>query len=242
MTAQATPHIAKTNAEVSAISREVRSRLRALGVVHGAEIQFQATTPSGHVTDITFAAGDHIRFLTRNDALRVINGTTGTVVRVTEHTNQHGTTQRIVAEVEGRRIVFDPRDLADEKGRARLGWAYASTIYGCQGLTVDHAAVLLNPSFDRHDIYVAASRARHSTALVSDKKAIDQHIQLTRSPAKNNFHATLSEHERRAWLAERLARSNVKESTLDVIELEQLSRATQLSRVREHALEAELER
>ena len=54
-----------------------------------------------------------------------------------------------------------------------MGWAYASTVYGAQGVTVDHAVVLLDPSFDRHSAYVAASRARIATEFVVDAKAID---------------------------------------------------------------------
>lgn len=215
--------IAKTNAETTAISREVRSRLQAMGVVHGTCITILAATPSGHATEISLAAGDQIRFLARHDALGVINGTTGTVVQVEERKAPHENSQRIVADVDGRRIEFDPNDFADEKGRVRLGWAYTSTVYGSQGITVDHAVVLVNQSFDRHDMYVAASRARHDTVLVVDKSILDLQIQHARDSLAQSQEGTLiTTAERQSCLAASISRSTPKQSTLDHADFERL--------------------
>lgn len=213
--------IAKTNAEVTAIGREVRSRLQALGVVHGPSIAIQSVTPSGHTTEITLAAGDRIRFLGRNDMLGVVNGTTGIVVQVSENAKDQEKGLRIIADVDGRRIAFSPNDFADTKGRARLGWAYASTVYGSQGLTVDHAVVLVSQSFDRHDIYVAASRARHAPILVIDKSGLDLQIQNTRD-LSDSSHVTdlVTSVERRTCLANFISRSMPKQSTLDLADFE----------------------
>lgn len=232
--------IAKTNSEVTAISREIRARLRAKGNVYGPDIAVRAVTPSGHSSDIQIAAGDRIRFLARNVGLGIINGTTGTVVRISDPASTlDPLSQCIEAEVDGKRITFSPADFADDKGRAQLGWAYASTAFGSQGITVDHAVVLVSAAFDRHDSYVAASRARDTTVLVTDKNVIDRSIRLTRAPDHFRAEALVSDAERHAWLAGRMSRSSVKESTLDVIELEQISRDSQLNHTSDRIRESE---
>ena len=131
--------LAKSNAAVAAISREVRERRKAAGLIAGKEVAFKAATPSGHATDICLARGDRIRFLVRDDDLRVVNGTVGTVLKVSERRSLAGSASRIriEADVDGRRIAFDPMKLADVQGRPRLGWAYAATIHASQGQTVN---------------------------------------------------------------------------------------------------------
>ncbi len=143
--------IAKTNAQVRALNDEVRTRLKKSGQIRGNEITVAAVTPSGHGQALQFAQGDQIRFLVRQDALNVINGTTGIVTKI----NRRNADNPIISAAIGERhVTFAVSDLADEHGRARLGHAYATTIYGCQGLTTDQAFVLLDPSMNRHDIYV----------------------------------------------------------------------------------------
>jgi ATP-dependent exoDNAse (exonuclease V) alpha subunit len=108
--------------------------------------------------------------------------------------------------------------LADARGRPRLGWAYASTIAGAQGLTVDRAVVLVDPALNRHDIYVAASRARERTTLIVDAKTIDRRIASELPFDQQRDDLAFCEAQRRSWLAERLSRASAKISTLDVIE------------------------
>ena len=213
--------LAGTNAQVAAISREVRSRLKDRGLIRGPEIEVATVTPSGHASQIVLAAGDQIRFLVRNDELGVVNGSTGTVTTVMEQPERDapdGRRVRIEAVTGGRLVAFDPAVLADEKGRVRLGWGYASSIYGSQGLTVDRTLVLADPALDRHDIYVAASRARIETTLIVDTAAIDRHLLADRPLDRQTPDAVPSALERRAWLAGRLSRSNLKLSTIAVIE------------------------
>ena len=213
--------LARTTAQVGAISREVRGRLKDRGLIRGPEIEVAAVTPSGHASQLVLAAGDHVRFLVRSDELGVINGSVGIVTKVMEQsdpTASSGRRIKVEAVMGGRLVTFDPAVLADEKGRARLGWAYASSIYGSQGLTVDRALVLADPALDRHDIYVAASRARAETTLVIDTAAIDRHLLADRPLDRQTSDAVPTAVERRAWLAGRLSRSNVKLSTVAVIE------------------------
>jgi conjugative relaxase-like TrwC/TraI family protein len=212
--------VARTNAQVAAISRAIRQDLKEAGHLTGPDAFVRAVTPSGHDMDIDLAAGDRIRFLTRNDALGVVNGTTGTVTKITgaEHEAGGRKALRIEAVVDGQSIGFTPNDLADEKGRARLGWAYATTVYGSQGMTVDRAVVLLDPAFDRHAIHVASSRAREATTLILDRSAIDMRLAADRPLDRQDDPITTSEDERRKWLAEKLARAVVKSSTLDAVD------------------------
>lgn len=212
--------LAKSNAAVAAISRVARERARAKGLIKGAEVSFTAATPSGHATQISLAAGDKIRLLVRDDALGVVNGTTATVVRVSETPETANETRRILieADVGNRQIVFDPMQLADVHGRPRIGWGYASSIFAAQGQTVDHAVVYIDQNFNRHDIYVAASRARAQTTLVVDAKSIDRRLTADLPFDRQRGGLVFEEKQRSTWLAERLSRASPKISTLDIIE------------------------
>lgn len=212
--------LARTNAQVAAISREVRARRRQRGDIRGSDIEISATTPSGYGISLLLAAGDEIRFLVRNDALGVVNGTTGVVSRVFKKPDLRlpgGSAIQIEARIDGRFVSFDPAELADGRGRARLGWAYASTIAGSQGLTVENAFVLTDPSLDRHDTYVATSRARGATRLFIDTKSIDRHLQAQQPVDRQGAPIAIEEGMRLSWLATRLSRSNYKRSALSVI-------------------------
>lgn len=216
--------LAKTNAQVAAISREVRARRRQRGELRGADIEIAATTPSGHATTLALAAGDEIRFLVRNDELGVVNGTVGVISRIVRKPALDlvgGPAIRIEVKVEGRFIAFDPAEMADAKGRARLGWAYASTIAGSQGQTVERAFVLADPNLDRHDAYVSASRARGETRLFVDTRSIDRHLQAGQPLDQQDTSVTIGADARRRWLAGRLSRANYKRSALAVIEANQ---------------------
>ncbi|MFI3905386.1 MobF family relaxase [Ochrobactrum sp. S1502_03] len=205
--------IAKTNNEVAAISGEVRDRLRQHGLLEGADVTVDAVTPSGHANKLTLAIGDRIRFLVRNHKLGVINGTEATITKVVPDLVEAGEKSaraNVEARIGERTVQFNTAEIADAQGRARLGWSYASTVYGSQGTTVDRAAVLLTPSFDRHDIYVASSRARDETLLVADKRRIEQEMQ-TGNPSMIED----SREQRLHWLAQRLSASHVKETTFD---------------------------
>ena len=81
-------------------------------------------------------------------------------------------------------------DLADCKD---IDHGYATTIHMCQGTTVDRTFVYGSGSMDRHLTYVAMTRHRDTVKLYYDR---------------NEFPAYED-------LAERLSRSNAKETTLD---------------------------
>ena len=201
---------AKTNAEVRALSAAIRNRMRERGALTGPDISIEAADSSGNRHSLRLATGDQIRFLRRNDELGVVNGSEARIVAIEQ--DKSGLV-RIEAERDGQRISFSPADAADNKGRARLAHAYSATLFQAQGLTVDQALVLMSPRFDRHDAYVASSRAREKTMLFLDARTLDREIEQERplEPEADRAEA------RMAYLTSRLARQSVKTNALDYV-------------------------
>lgn len=208
---------AKTNAEVRALSAALRNRQRQRGIITGPETAIEAVDASGNPHVLRIAAGDRIRFLARNDALRVVNGTEARVIAV--ETDQDSAI-RISAETDGRSFSFSPDDIADDRGRARISSALAATIALSQGLTVDRCVVWLSSRFDRHDAYVAASRARETTEFFVDRRALDRELDEAGSQSTSPDIGP----ERMAHLAARLSRISIKTNALDVIAAETAAR------------------
>lgn len=218
--------MAKTNAEVRTLSGALRVRLRQRGLVTGPDTAIEAADASGNRHTLRLAAGDRIRFLVRNHSLGVINGSEARIVAIT--TDRDGAV-RISAEKDGQSLTFSPADIADAKGRARLATAYAATIFSAQGVTVDHSLAWLSDRYDRHDAYVAASRARESTELFVDHRALDRELEQ----AGLTDDATSADQARIARLVARLSRLSVKANAIDLI-------AAQPSRQRRRELAHEL--
>lgn len=212
---EAAPHqsvlvTAKTNAEVRALAAAIRMRLRVQGEITGPDIALEAADASGNRHTLRLAVGDRVRFLQRNDALGVVNGTQARIVAI--KTERDGDT-KITAEKDGQPFTFTPADVADPKGRARLSHSYAATLFQAQGLTVDHALVLLSTHFDRHDAYVASSRARDITEFFYDIKAVDKQRHQSQQTATDADSAEA----RLAYLATQLAPRSLKTNALDII-------------------------
>lgn len=203
--------VAKTNTQVRAISSELRQRLREKGEIVGQDVLISAVSASGQPATLPLAQGDRIRFLTRATLQggEVINGTEGHIVSI----RAEPTVELVVMTAHGR-VRLSPEQIADEHGRARISHAYASTIHGAQGMTVDHAFIWLTPSMDRHDIYVAASRARVETRFFVDRKGLDAGLEASRQLDQRR--AGKSEFEERLdFLATQLKRARLKRTTQD---------------------------
>lgn len=203
--------IAKTNAQVRALNDEVRVRMKRRGRIVGDDVEVAAVTPSGHGQTLAFATGDQIRFLVRHDRLGVINGTTATITGIDGRKTRDPV---IYVDIAGHRANFRLSELADEHGRARLGHAYSTTIYGSQGLTTDQAFVWAGPSMTRNEAYVAFSRARDNLEIFADVREIDAQIRLD-LPLSERLQATITPERRVEWFADRLSRLQVKTCTLD---------------------------
>jgi conjugative relaxase-like TrwC/TraI family protein len=223
--------IAKTNAQVTAINSEVRRRLKASNLIRGPELAIVAVSRSGAAQTLQFALGDRVRFSLRLDALGVINGTTATITHI-DRSNEADPTIHVA--IGARLARFRLSDIADEVGRARLSHAYATTIYGCQGATTEHAFVMLSPAMNRSDFLVVASRARRQTRLFLNSKACDTQLRLD-LPLSERRGAVIKPDQRLAWLATRLGRLHVKTCTLDLA-VEMTARAQIATRDRDRSV------
>lgn len=203
--------IAKTNAQVRALNDEVRIRLKRDGRIVGEDIEVAAVTPSGHGQTLAFAVGDQIRFLVRHDRLSVINGTTAFITRIDGRETPDPT---LHVDIGGRPARFRVSELFDEHCRARLGHAYSTTIYGSQGLTTDQAFVWAGPAMNRHDAYVAFSRARNRLQIFVDAREVEAQARLD-LPLSERLRATITPEHRLAWFAGQLSRLQIKTCTLD---------------------------
>ncbi|OYU86689.1 MAG: hypothetical protein CFE29_28450 [Bradyrhizobiaceae bacterium PARB1] len=203
--------IAKTNAQVRALNDEVRIRLKRDGVISTEDIKVAAVTPSGHGQTLGFAVGDQIRFLVRHDRLSVINGTTAAITHIDGMDTQDPILHVAIA---GRQASFQVSELADEHGRARIGHAYSTTIYGSQGLTTDRAFVWAGSAMTRNEAYVAFSRQRDHLEIFADLREIDAQARLD-LPLSERLQAKITPEHRLEWFAARLSRLQVKTCTLD---------------------------
>jgi Ti-type conjugative transfer relaxase TraA len=103
-----------------------------------------------------FAAGERIYFLRNERSLGVKNGTLGTLAAIAGAGAGAHFKVRLDS---GREVAFALKDYD------ALDHGYAATMHKAQGVTVDHAHVLLSASMDRHLTYVALSRHRESVRL-----------------------------------------------------------------------------
>lgn len=203
--------IAKTNRQVAMLNQAARECLRQAGQIAAVDTAIvRAVTPSGESYELPLARGDQIRFLTRHDGLGVINGTSAVLTQV--GLAQDGAIS-LTARVDSRLVRFPLSDLQDDQRRVQIAHAYATTCYGSQGLTTEEAFVLIDPAMDRHDIFVAASRARGRTQLFADRSNLDVRAKAAR--LLNDRKRPVTREDRLGVLATALARSGLKRSTLD---------------------------
>jgi conjugative relaxase-like TrwC/TraI family protein len=203
--------IAKSNKTVRALNAEIRSRMREVGLLAGPDHVITAGDSSGRSFQLSLAVGDKIRFGIRQDRIGngVINGTVGRIEKIDVLDNQH---LLIRAQVEGKAIEFSTGALKDKAGKIRLSHDLAVTAYSSQGLTAETATIVLGAEYDRHESYVACSRARGETSIFYDKA-------LLAAQARGQQELGSKEHEPAEaaqidFLAENLSRANLKTSTL----------------------------
>ncbi len=145
--------IAKSNREVERLNSLARELMRAEGRLGETEIEIGGER---------FAAGDQV------------------ITRINDHRNRIYNRERWqVAEVDpkaqtvaldgidtARRVCVDSvflRRVRERDGGPAIEHAYAATTYQAQGATVDRAFIAAEPSMDRQEFYVAASRSREET-------------------------------------------------------------------------------
>jgi conjugative relaxase-like TrwC/TraI family protein len=147
--------VAKRNVEVERLNATARELVKSEGRLGSEEIE---------VDGAPFAAGDQVITRVNDRAGGIYNRERWEVAQVDA---EHG---RIVLNGidQARRVEVGPDYLSQTTlgGEApALQHAYAVTTYCAQGATVDRAYVMVDPSMDKQEMYVAASRTREQTYL-----------------------------------------------------------------------------
>ena len=218
------PHllIAKSNKTVRALNAEIRARLREAALLTGPDHVITAGDASGRSFRLHLAVGDKIRFGLRQDKIGdgVINGSVGQIEAIEDLDDAQ---LLIRAVVNGKRVEFSTDALRDKAGRIRLSHDLAVTAYSSQGLTAETATIVLGSEYDRHQSYVAMSRARGEAHIYYDKSLISAQAKGERELASQQQELTAT--AEMAYLAAKLSRANLKTSTLALSTDPEVSRA-----------------
>lgn len=203
--------LARTHTVIRGLNDEVRRRMRRDGHLIGDDLVIAAATPSGAPFDLRLAVGDQIRFGRRAADVGngVINGTTAEIESIARTAPGQA---EITARIDGVRVRFSTASFKDAEGRVRIAHDYAQTVYSAQGLTAETCVVVAEPSFDRHDLYVGASRARKRTTLIVDRAAVDAQVRANRPVSRMQGEITAD--ERRAAMLSAWSRQRVKTTTI----------------------------
>lgn len=109
----------------------------------------------------------------------IVNGSSGKIKIL--YANKRGELVFTVALSCGSELLFRDRDYMDDEGNFYLTYAYASTVYSSQGLTVDgDSFILWDASMHRSSTYVAGSRHKERShcyfneAQIAEYKARDK--------------------------------------------------------------------
>jgi hypothetical protein len=137
-------------------ARELNSRIRANRVQHGDVDDTRTTTGND---GLSIGAGDVIQTRKNDSDLHVANRQTWTVQAVasdgTVWAKESGTGRK------RQRIVRLPAGYLSEYTHL----AYAATVYGVQGATVDESHTVLTDALDAPGVYVGMTRGRHANRL-----------------------------------------------------------------------------
>jgi conjugative relaxase-like TrwC/TraI family protein len=147
--------VAKRNVEVERLNATARELVKSEGRLGGEQVE---------VGGVSFAAGDQVITRINDRRAGIYNRERWEVAQVDAERG------RIVLDGvdQARRVEVGPDYLSQTTlgGEApALQHAYAVTTYCAQGTTVDSAYVMVDPSMDKQEMYVAASRTREQTYL-----------------------------------------------------------------------------
>jgi conjugative relaxase-like TrwC/TraI family protein len=145
--------IAKRNAEVGRLNALAREVMKSEGRLGEREIE---------VGEGRFAVGDQVITRVNDHRAGIYNRERWRVAAI----DAEGRGIELQGVDTDRRPTVDAGYLERENpsdGAPALQHAYAATTYQAQGSTVDRAYVMADPSMDRQELYVAASRSRDET-------------------------------------------------------------------------------
>jgi hypothetical protein len=188
--------VAKRNSEVERLNATAREVLKTEGGLGEEQIEV-----GGQV----FAAGDQVITRVNDRRADIFNRERWEVAQVDVERG------RILLEgIDQARRVEVGRDYLDRTtlgGEApALQHAYAVTTYCAQGTTVDRAYVMVDPSMDKQEMYVATSRTREQTYLYATPE-----IQIER----NEFAPAAPERDPIAHIAEAAGRDRAQTAAHD---------------------------
>ena len=194
--------------QVNAISALIREHLKSVKEIKGVEYACSCSV-SNHIFKQLFAVGDSIRF-TRNDyRLGIVNGSSGKIKSL--YANKRGELVFTVALSCGRELSFRDRDYMDDKGNVYLTYAYASTVYSSQGLTVDgDSFILWDASMHRSSTYVAGSRHKEKSHWYFNEAQLTEIETGRRVPNLNLVSSIASDIKQKKLATELKAQSNEK--------------------------------
>jgi conjugative relaxase-like TrwC/TraI family protein len=145
--------VAKRNVEVARLNALAREVMRAEARLGEVEIE---------VGEARFAVGDQVITRVNDHRAEIYNRERWRI----EAIDAEGRSVELVGIDTARRVGVDADYLGrvnPNDGSPALQHAYAATTYQAQGSTVDRAYVMADPSMDRQELYVAASRSRQET-------------------------------------------------------------------------------
>ncbi|WP_147385775.1 ATP-dependent DNA helicase [Oleomonas cavernae] len=132
--------LARTHAELRAITDRIRKKLRDSGQIVGEDAIILAADRQGNLFDLPIARGDQVRIGKRVRKKGLINGSGGTIQEIS--TTQDGVVE-IKLLVDGRIVSVTSEELRDpESGGLKIRHGYASTTHAAQGVTVKNTIVV----------------------------------------------------------------------------------------------------
>jgi conjugative relaxase-like TrwC/TraI family protein len=170
--------IAKRNAEVAELNALARERMKAAGGLRGEEIE---------VGGARFAAGDQVVTRINDQRQNIYNRERWRVEGVDPASER---LWLVGIDTRGRVCVDSDYlgRLRERDGGPAIEHAYAATTYQAQGATVDTAFVMVDPSMDRQEFYVATSRTREQTYLYATPEIqFDRDEYAPRSPLREGL-------------------------------------------------------
>lgn len=155
--------IAHTNDDVSRLNIVARQNLQKNGKLTDNEYKIETSTGTKN-----FVEGDRVLFTQKEEALKLNNGSFGTIKKINENGSMVVT-------------LDNQTDVAfDTKQYNKFTHGYAATVHKLQGATVDKTYVLASQGFDRHIGYVAMSRHRNSMNLYYSEDKFQNYEDLKR--------------------------------------------------------------
>lgn len=170
--------VAKRNAEVGRLNALAREVMRSEGRLGDLEIE---------VGESRFAVGDQVITRVNDHRAGIYNRERWRIGAI----DADGRGVELVGIDTRGRVCVDAdylRKVNPSDGSPALQHAYAATTYQAQGTTVDRAYVMADPSMDRQELYVAASRSRKETFFYATPEVdLEREEYAPRSPGRDGL-------------------------------------------------------